>query len=456
VKEANFVAITSYPFDNQDTSESQFSQLFRELQDSGVADSNAGPGFAVTANASGMHVMVHAGFALLRGHAVLSTATETVPLAQAAAFTRTDRIVLRLDPTANNITLTVIEGIPGSGLPALTQTDTGVFETPLAQVTVTAGAASIAADQVTDERRYVGSRVGAWSNATRPTDARTGRLGLNVTTRKWEFFDGNTWTDLAPVVNWATIAGKPTIFPAAGHRHPWNELDDVPGSFTPSWHTHDWNQIDGKPGSFPPAAHGHSWGEINWRPTTFPPQEHSHNYAAANHSHGYAAANHSHGAPNTVNRANGSDRVHGHSPAGSGWYAVWCDGNRNFCHNTSSIRFKTNVRDYAIDPAGVLALRPVVYDRKATWNEDTGSWQDGQTNEWGLIAEDVHEHVPELVQWMDHDDGNGPVIEAVRYDLLGVALLPVVQDQAARAAALEAQVAGLHKALQAVLARDAP
>jgi hypothetical protein len=47
------------------------------------------------------------------------------------------------------------------------------------------------------------------------------------------------------------------------------------------------------------------------------------------------------------------------------------------------------------------------------------------------VAEQVHEHVPELVSWFDGE------IDSVRYDLLSVALIDVVRDQENRIRALE-------------------
>src|SRR4051812_2043477 len=95
------MALTSYPFDGQDTTETEFSLLFRELQDTGVADSFGGPGLQVSANGSGMTLTVAPGFAILRGYAVSSTDVESVTLPAAGSTARQDRIVLRLDPAAN-------------------------------------------------------------------------------------------------------------------------------------------------------------------------------------------------------------------------------------------------------------------------------------------------------------------------------------------------------------------
>ncbi len=190
------MAITSYPFENQDTSETQYSLLFRELQDSGVADSFGAPGFAVTANASGMQVIMQPGFAIVRGHAVHSTSTETVRLDPPEAAVRIDRIVLRLDPAANAVAPAVVKGVPGADAPALTQTDTGIFELPLARVQVDVGVGSIAGDKVTDDRPYVGARIGVWSTRTRPSGFRTYKLGYNTSIERWEFWNGTQWQGL--------------------------------------------------------------------------------------------------------------------------------------------------------------------------------------------------------------------------------------------------------------------
>ncbi|QOV06149.1 tail protein [Streptomyces phage Salutena] len=419
------MSISSYPFDGQAVSEGQYSYLFRELAShSGIADQVGGSGFAVQADGSGMNVKVNPGFAVVRGHAVQSTATETLTIAAASAATRYDRVVLRLDPTANNITLAVVQGTSGGGVPALTQTDTGVFEFPLATVTVPVGAATISAGNVTGEREYLGNTVGGWTTATRPKSPRTGRLGLNTSTNRWEFWDGTKWTDLAPTITWQTIEGAPASFPPASHTHPWGDVTGKPTTFPPSSHNHDWDQVTGKPSSFPPSSHSHTWNSITSKPSTFPPSSHSHSQYVSS--------------TGTVSWANGSKQPHARSVSGSGtYYAVWVRGDGGFCKNTSSRRFKQNIRDHEVDADAVLNLRPVVYDRLP--DEEGGDYA---RDEFGLVAEEVGEHLPEIVT----RDEEG-LIDTVRYDLLGVALIPVVQRQAKQISELEARLARLEAAL---------
>lgn len=424
------MSISSYPFDEQSVSEGQYSYLFRELAShSGIADTVGGTGFNVYGDGSGMRVKVNAGYAIVRGHAVQSTATETVTIAAASAATRYDRVVLRLDPTANTITIAVVQGTSGGGVPALTQTDTGVYEFPLATITVPVGAATISPSNVQGEREFLGNSVGGWTTATRPRGPRTGRLGLNTSTNQWEFWDGTQWRDLAPTINWSTIQGAPSTFPPASHTHPWGDVTGKPSTFPPGLHVHSWGDIGGKPSTYPPSSHSHSWSSITGKPSTFSPSSHSHsNYLTSG---------------STISWANGSKKPHSNAASGSGtWYSVWVEGNGTFARNTSSIRFKKNVRDYEINPDDLLKLRPVIYDRKDTIDEETGETKIGRKDEVGLIAEEVK---AAGLDWMvNYLDGE---VDGLRYDLLGVALVPVVQRQAAQISDLEARLARLEAQL---------
>jgi plastocyanin len=409
------LAITSYPFDSQVVTETQFSQMFREFQDSGVVASYDTSGFHVAAS-TGMTVTVQPGLAFLRGHMVQSTATESLTIPTASTATRVDRVVLKLDPGTNSITLAVKQGTAGSTAPpALTQTDTGVYEMALASVAVGANVTSITSGDITATRPVVGHRVGTWATVTRPTAPRKGQLGYNNTISSWEFWNGTAWTPLISTVDWANLSGKPATFPPSAHTHQWADITDAPTSLPPAAHTHDWSELNGVPATFPPSSHSHTWTSITSKPSTFPPSSHSHS--------SYLEAG------DTIAWANGTKRVHADSVSGSGtYYAVWVQGDGTFARNTSSRRFKQNIRDIDIDPEAVLSLRPRIYDRRP---KEEGN-DDYLRDEFGLIAEEVAETLPEIVTY--DEEGR---IDALRYDLLGVALLSVVQDQAERIERLE-------------------
>lgn len=167
------MAQTSWPFENIDTSETQFSQWARNIGE-GVIN-NAGLELETFADGSGMNVKVKTGQALIRGHYYDNTAQETLTIAAADVTNpRIDRVVLRLDPTANSVVLAVITGTPAASpsAPALTQTDGGIYELPLAQVAVAAAAVVISAGNVTDQRtifnRWTGSVTSAEISGTIP------------------------------------------------------------------------------------------------------------------------------------------------------------------------------------------------------------------------------------------------------------------------------------------------
>lgn len=433
------MAITAYPFDGQAVTETEFSRLFREFQDSGVVASADSAGFQV-APGSGLAVTVQSGTAILRGHMVHSTATETLPVPAVSTSSRVDRVVLRLDPAANSIGLAVKTGTAGtSAPPSLTQTDTAVFELPLAQFTVAANATTISAGDIVSTRPVVGHRIGTWTTATRPTGPRRGRLGLNTDSSTWEFWTGTAWSPLVSTVDWASLTGKPNSFVPTAHTHRWADISDAPSSLPPAAHTHSWTQVTGKPSSFPPSSHGHDWDNITGRPSTFAPSSHAHSWSSITGRPGsFPPSSHSHGSylesGDTIAWANGTKRVHNDSVSGSGtYYAVWVQGDGTFARNVSSRKFKQNIRDYEISPDAVLSLRPVIYDRKDQTAED-GTVAKGREGEVGLIAEEVETHLPWLINYLDGE------VDGLRYDLLSVALVSVVKAQEARIAALEARI----------------
>lgn len=189
------MALTSYPFETQSTTETQYSLLFRQAVDTGVVGNFDGDGFRVSTDGSGLDVQVAAGFALVRGHAVDNNGPVTLTLDAASASPRIDLVVLRLDPTANSIVLTVKKGDASAtpSAPVLTQTDTGIYEIALAALTVPSGALNIVPANVEDRRLYSGDQVGVWTTGRRPTDIAVGKIGYNVALGLYEGWSGSQW-----------------------------------------------------------------------------------------------------------------------------------------------------------------------------------------------------------------------------------------------------------------------
>lgn len=189
------MAQTSWPFENQNTTEVQYSNLFDRLQNSGVAADPTVSDLKPFGDSSGMVVKIPAGFAIVRGHAYLSTAQESLTVTTSAANPRIDFVVLELNPTANTITLKMVNGTPATSPvpPTLTQTNDAIYQMALAQVLVPGSTTTIAAGNVTDVRSFLGTQWGRWTNDTRPASPRVGVAGLNVTSGQPEFWNGTVW-----------------------------------------------------------------------------------------------------------------------------------------------------------------------------------------------------------------------------------------------------------------------
>ena len=150
------MAQTSWPFENIDTSETQFSQWARNIGE-GVKTGSLNE-LEVFADSSGMQVKAKSGQAMVRGHYYSNTAQESLTIAASDLTNdRIDVVVLELDPSANTIVLKVLTGTPAASptAPTLTQTDAGIYQIKLAEVLVEATVTTIAADKVTDFRSFM-------------------------------------------------------------------------------------------------------------------------------------------------------------------------------------------------------------------------------------------------------------------------------------------------------------
>lgn len=195
----------SWPFDGTDTTEAQFSLFARRFQYNGVWGAPDTSDLKVFGDGSGMNVKVPAGYANVQGFQYLNDAVKTLTIGAAGSSPRVDSVVLNLDLTANSITAQVVQGTAAASpvAPTLTQTDTGNYQLEIAQVAVAASATVIQPANVTDTRRFMGNVPGLWSTANRPTSPRVGvTLGWNYTLKRWEYYDGTTWVQLAGSQNY--------------------------------------------------------------------------------------------------------------------------------------------------------------------------------------------------------------------------------------------------------------
>jgi hypothetical protein len=212
------MAQTSYPFENTDTTEAQFSQLFRRLQSNGVSGTPSTTDLKVTGDSTGMNAKVAAGYAIVRGHFYYSSAVETLTIGAANTQPRIDLVVLRLNPTANSIVLAVVAGTAGASpsAPTLTQTDEGTFELEIGRVLIPANATTIAPADVTDSRPFMGKQFGVWTTAGRPTSPTLALAGLNTTLGVPEFWTGSAWSVFTPAVTASVISATEQANIASG------------------------------------------------------------------------------------------------------------------------------------------------------------------------------------------------------------------------------------------------
>ena len=102
---------------------------------------------------------------------------------------------------------------------------------------------------------------------------------------------------------------------------------------------------------------------------------------------------------------------------------------------TSSMRYKSNIADLDIDTSKVLALRPVSYT-----DNNSG------INAVGLIAEEVHEEIPQLVNYKEIEGYDEIQPDSVKYSTLSVYLLKVIQEQQTIIEDLKARITALENA----------
>lgn len=109
--------------------------------------------------------------------------------------------------------------------------------------------------------------------------------------------------------------------------------------------------------------------------------------------------------------------------AGAGTNAMkWDSSNNNWTYDTSSARFKENIRPSQYGLAAVKQLAPKQF-----------AYIEGKREDVGFIAEEVASVIPEVVS-LDKDG----LPEAVSYDRLTAVLCKAIQELSARVEALEA------------------
>lgn len=163
-----------------------------------VADGIIGaPGAAAYgASATGTRgVAIAAGTALSRAHwhTGTGTAKTLTSAANATSSSRVDRAVLRVNRPTKRVTVELVTGTAGGGIPALADTS-DVTERPLWRWTITPGATVVSG--LTDERQWLGAMPRPCTSTSRPTNPRAGQLAYETDTGALILWSGTAWRTL--------------------------------------------------------------------------------------------------------------------------------------------------------------------------------------------------------------------------------------------------------------------
>lgn len=147
---------TSYFFDSVSYTEAaQADFQAHALRPQGVFLESILGSLLVTAPSGNMTVTVGSGEAMVQGFYYRNDANKVLAIASnSSGATRIDSVVLRLNRSANTLTAMIVQGIPGAGVPTLTQNAGGNWDFLLCNVTVNNGAASIIPANLLDQRAY--------------------------------------------------------------------------------------------------------------------------------------------------------------------------------------------------------------------------------------------------------------------------------------------------------------
>lgn len=191
------------PDNGRAVTERQYELLSAQITEDGLLSDEDGTDLEpdalapVYGDGSGMNVKVRQDlFGQVRGFgwtSGTSAITKTIA-ANATGLTRIDRIVLELSRSTWNVRTAVVQGTAGGGIPALTRSlgDSGLFQVPLARVTVPTGDASITNDQVFVDAFHIGSRIRPWASLAEMQYPKLGEVGFDVATGRWFGWNGTS------------------------------------------------------------------------------------------------------------------------------------------------------------------------------------------------------------------------------------------------------------------------
>lgn len=137
---------------DQEYGQEEFNRYFDNIYESGVSV-NSDNSMTLNVTASGMNILVSAGFAIVKGFYLYNDSTKTIIETADPNYKRIDRVVLKLNLGSSKVSIELKKGTPSSSpvAPAL-QRDNIIYELSLAQILVSKDNTL----RVTDERYLAG------------------------------------------------------------------------------------------------------------------------------------------------------------------------------------------------------------------------------------------------------------------------------------------------------------
>ena len=121
---------------DEEYGQEEFNRYFDNIYESGVSI-NSDNTMSLNVTASGMNILVGAGFAIVKGFYLYNDNTKTIMETADINYNRIDRVVLRLNLSTNKISIELKKGTPASDpLAPVLQRDNIVHELSLAQILV--------------------------------------------------------------------------------------------------------------------------------------------------------------------------------------------------------------------------------------------------------------------------------------------------------------------------------
>lgn len=236
------MTFTVYPFENQDTTETQYQRIMASVGRPGIIRENGSAAYNPT-DAGGLNIKLAAGVAQCRGMIAENDGADpdaTVRVAEVHAQSRVGRLVMRFDPAANSAYPFVHLSAPGSSVLPLPVRSAvgGIYDVKVARFSIAAGAPGFAPGAVVSEREWMAVPVERWTNDQRDANLLPPQyqLGHNLSTGRMEYWTGTAWAYYLDSERDAILVPWTDVPLAGGVKHFRGGASNIAGQATAAAH----------------------------------------------------------------------------------------------------------------------------------------------------------------------------------------------------------------------------